>query len=126
MTVTQEDGTIGIFATLHIAVCGTNDGHSAVKLCLIDPTSLEIVAQSEETLSDSSELLRSGDSFYVVMEEDGDAYIAAFDKDLTLKARSERTVKATTPLNLINKGLLVTSEDGDPLLLSTGTLEQIW
>ncbi len=124
--VTQEDGETGSFSSLYIAVCGTNDGHSAVRLCLIDPASLEIVAQSEETLSDSSELLKSGDSFFVVMEEDGEAYIAAFSKDLVMTARSEQTVKATTPLNLINRGLLVTSEDGDPLLLDTGSLEQIW
>ncbi|MBQ6568161.1 MAG: hypothetical protein IJL80_14025 [Treponema sp.] len=126
VTARQEDGTVGIFASLFIAVCGTNDGHSAVRLCLIDPASLEIVAWSEETLSESSELLRSGDNFYVVVEEDGEAYIAAYSKDLTQTARSGRTVKATTPLNLINQGLLVTSDDGAPLLLSTGTLEQIW
>ncbi len=126
VSVEQEDGSREKYANLYLAICGNNDGHSAVRLCLIDSSSLEIVGQSSEILSESSELVRSGDRFYVVMEQDGYAYVAMYDKNLTLQAQSSIEVKATTPLNLISFGLLVTSEDGDPLLLSTDTLEEVW
>ncbi len=126
VTVEQDDGTPASYENLYVAVCGTNDGHSAVKLCLIEASELEILKQSEETLSESSELVRENDNFYVVMEDEEGAYIAMYDKNLTLLARSERAVKSSTPLNMISLGLLVTADDGQPLLLDTKTLEEIW
>ncbi len=124
--VEDDEGTSTEYPTLYMAVCGENDGHSAVKLCLIEASNLEIIKQSDETLSETSELVRSNDNFYVVIEDEEGAYIAMYDKKLTLLAKGEQPVKATTPLNLISAGILVTADDGSPLLLDTQTLETVW
>ena len=126
VNIAQEDGVSAVYPSLFVAVCGTNDGHSAVKLCLIDSVSLEILKQSDETLADTTELLRNNDSFYVLVKLDGACYVGMYDKNLSLVRRSSVAVKPTTPLNVVPKGLLVTAADGSPLLLDMRSLEGLW
>lgn len=109
-----------------VAVCGVDDGHSAVKLCLVDSETLEIKKQSDETLSDDSSLLQAGDAYYVIIVENGKNYLAAFDKNLTLKKKSDVAINGASPLNFYSEGILVTDEKGKPVLLALPNLNSVW
>ena len=109
-----------------IAVCGVNDKHSAVKLCLIDETSLEIKKESSETLSEGTSLVLQGDLFYAIVSEGKKNYLAAFDKNLNLRNKGSVAVNGSSPLNFYSEGILVTDEKGRPVLLSLPSLEAVW
>ncbi|MBQ9623216.1 MAG: hypothetical protein IJR39_07780 [Treponema sp.] len=109
-----------------VAVCGVNDKHSAVKLCLVDEATLEIKKESNEILSENSPLVQSGDRFYVIVSEGGSNYIASYDKSLSLKSKSDVAVNGASPLNLYSEGILVTDTRGNPVLLSVPNLTQAW
>lgn len=115
-----------VYQELYLAVCGVSDKHSEVRLCLIDASKLELQKQSEEVLSESTEIVPYKDEFFVVVQN-GSAYaVAAYDKNLTVKKQSKVTVSASTPLNVMPQGLLVTNSSGNPELLDWGTLESVW
>lgn len=109
-----------------IAVCGVNDKHSAVKLCLIDETSLEIKKESSETLSEGTSLVLQGDLFYAIVSEGKKNYLASFDKNLNLRNKGSVAVNGSSPLNFYSEGILVTDEKGRPVLLSLPSLEAVW
>ena len=122
----KEDGSNAVFSELFLAVCGVNDSRSAVKLCLVDSENLEIQKQSEETLSENSPLLQSGDMFLVILNEGGKYYLAAFDKSLGLKKKSNVAINGSSPLNIYSEGILVTDERGNPVLLRQSDFSSVW
>lgn len=127
ITVEKDDGAKETFATMYIAVCGVSNNHSAVKLCLIDSDKLEVQKESKETLADTSDLLQQGDSYYAVIKDtDGKYYIGQYDKNLSLINKSSDSVKATTPINVTAKGILVTSANGNPCMLNLSNLSTVW
>ena len=109
-----------------IALCGVKDKKSAIKLCIVDSESLEIIRQSEENLSENSSLVEHGDLFYVIIEEGGKNYLAAFDKNLTLKNKSDVAINGASPLNIFSEGILVTDVKGNPVLLKLPALSNAW
>ena len=121
-----QDGTTLTYPQMFIAVCGENSGKSAVRLCLIDAETLELKAESNETLSESSDLVPYNDKFFVIIQDAKKNYIAAYDKTLTLKNKSQIEVTPSTPLNLTKHGLLVTAANGTPVMLSLDDLHTIW
>ena len=124
ITIRNEDGEEK-FENMYIAVCGTSDGRSAVKLCLIDTLTLEMKKESEETLADDSSFVQLGGDFFAVVNVDGDFYVGDYDQNLTLKKRSTVPVKPTTPISLTPKGLMVTDKSGTPVLLSVSALDSV-
>ena len=124
ITIRNEDGEEK-FENMYIAVCGTSDGRSAVKLCLIDTLTLEMKKESEETLADDSSFVQLGGDFFAVVNVDGDFYVGDYDHNLTLKKRSTVPVKPTTPISLTPKGLMVTDKSGTPVLLSVSALDSV-
>ena len=126
ISVLNDENQTEKFAQMYLAVCGTNDKRSAVRLCLIDPDTLEIKKQSEEILSGVSELIQNGNNFIAVIQDEKNYKAAIYDKNLTLIAKSDVTVKETTPLNITKKGLLVTSQSGSPVLLDETKLKEVW
>lgn len=126
VTVTRDDGTDAAFPALYLAVCGENGGKSAVKLCLLDPDTLELRKQSEETLAEGTELAPHGDLFLAVVQQGKDCYAATFDKTLTMTSKSAVAVKPTTPLTVTARGILVTDARGNPCLLDARDLSAKW
>ena len=126
VTVQKDDGTSRTFDELFVAVCGVTDKRSAVKLCLIDAENLEIQKQSAETLSETSPLVQQGDTFYVIISEGGNAYVASYDKNLSLKKKSSVAINGASPLNLFEQGIVVTDTKGNPVLLGLANLEPVW
>ncbi|MBQ2314119.1 MAG: hypothetical protein II187_04385 [Treponema sp.] len=127
ITITGEDGEQTLYPTMYLAVCGLDNSHSAIKLCLIDATRLEIQKESTEMLAEGTDLLRQGDSFYaIIRDSDGSCYLGQYDKNLTLLHKSSSAVKTSSPLNMTTKGILVTDSSGAPRMLSTDDLSTIW
>ncbi len=126
VNIPVEEGDAPVSDDLYMAVCGVNDGHSATRLCLIDSTTLEVVKQSEALLSENTEFLQQNDSFYVLVEDESKYYVGSYDKNLSLKTRSELAVSPSSPLNVRPSGLLVTDETGNPRLLNISDLTTIW
>ena len=140
MTVNPENGevvkksplrqirekTICQVADGFVAVCGVNDKHSAIKLCIVDSETLEIKKESDETLSENSPLLENGGNFYVIVSEGGKNYLASFDKDLNLKKKSDVAINGASPLNFYTEGILATDERGNPVMLSVPNLTNVW
>lgn len=114
------------YPQMFLAICGDNSGKSAVRLCLIDSTNLEIKKESEAKLSPSSELVSYKDDFFAVIEDNKKSYIAHFDKNLNMLHKSQIAVTASTPLNISASGLLVTDSEGNPCLLNLNDLSTIW
>jgi len=121
-----REKTIYPLGTGFVAVCGVNDKHSAVKLCLIDEATLEIKKESSETLSENTSLILQGDSFYAIVSDGKKNYLASFDKDLNLKKKSDVAINGSSPLNFYSEGIIVTDEKGKPVLLSVPALTPVW
>lgn len=126
VTVTQEDGTTVTFPELYLAVCGVNEGKSAVKLCLLDTERLELQKQSAETLAEGTSLVPYNGVFYAVVQQGKECFAAAFDKNLAMTQKSALAVKPTTPFNITDRGILVTAADGNPRLLDPRDLSTLW
>ncbi len=125
VTLTQN-GTTVTYPQAFIAVCGENSGKSAVKLCLIDGESLEIIVESNELLSEGSDLVPYNDRFLVIVQDGNANRVASYDKTLDLLDTSAIDVTASTPLNLTGYGLLVTDSRGNPCLLNLSDLSTVW
>lgn len=110
----------------YLALCGVKDGHSAIRLCLIDSTSLEIIKQSSEDVSEDGEIVPINGEFYTVIESGKKYNIAVYDSNLTLKKQSTLSVNPKTPMNVTPNGLLVTDEKGNPRLLNLADLQEVW
>lgn len=108
--------------TFYMAVCG-NSG--VVKLCLIDAFSMEIQKESDETLSKDSVLVTSGSNYYVVIEETGKYYVAAYDKQIVFKMKSQVSVNPATAITITGSGLVVTTESNVPVILSFADLSVV-
>ncbi|MBP3772831.1 MAG: hypothetical protein J6I53_09110 [Treponema sp.] len=126
VSVQNDDGSKVNLPEAFLAVCGVNDSKSPIKLCLIDAVTLEIKKQCEETLSENSPLVQSGDTFYVIVAEGGKNYLASFDKELALKKKSDVAINGASPLNFYSEGILVTDDSGNPVLLSLPALASVW
>ena len=111
---------------LYLAICGVNDGHSAVRLCLIDSSTLEIKKQGNENLSETAELVFANGDFYTVVQSGKNYVLAVYDKNLTLKKTGSDFVSPDTPITVTAKGILVSGENERPLLLAASDLKKIW
>lgn len=126
IVLANDDGTSTTYDDVYVAVCGLDDGHSAVRLCLIDAQKLEMQLQSSEILSDTTDLVQYGDNFYVIIKSGEKYYVGMYNKYLSLLCRSGAEVKDSSPINITGLGLLVTAPNGKPILLNPADLTTIW
>lgn len=107
----------------YIAIAGENEGNGTIKLVLIDIETMEIFAESEETVSDTSVLVKDGNEYYCVINYDDDWVVGKYDETLALKLKSKVNVKQSTPITVTESGIVVTDKNGNLKLLSKETLE---
>lgn len=105
-----------------VAVAGENSGKGAVKLVLIDKDSLEIVKESDETLSEETVLLEDGGSYLVVVKESSGYVAAKYGADLKLQAKSPVAIHQASPIVKTAAGYMVTDPKGNPLILNANDL----
>ncbi len=122
---TEDEGTVN-YPELFIAVCGTNNKKSAVRLCLLDTEKLELKKQSAEILSEKTELINYGENFYAVIKDGKSFYLAIYDKNLNIKSKSSIAVKESTPINISQDGILISDSSGKNQLLNLQDLTSIW
>ena len=107
----------------YIAIAGENEGNGTIKLVLIDIETMEIFAESEETVSDTSVLVNDSNEYYCVINYDDDWVVGKYDETLALKLKSKVNVKQSTPITVTESGIVVTDKNGNLKLLSKETLE---
>ncbi|SFI53991.1 P83/100 protein [Treponema bryantii] len=108
-----------------IAIAGENSKKGAVKLVTIDPETLEISAESDNTISENSVLVKDGSDYYCVVDEGGKFYLGKFGADLSLKLKSQIQVKAGTPVTVTDGGIVVTDSNGKLRLLDKKDLSVV-
>ncbi len=107
----------------YIAIAGENEGNGTIKLVLIDIETMEIFAESEETVSDTSVLVNDGNEYYCVINYDDAWVVGKYDETLALKLKSKVNVKQSTPITVTESGIVVTDKNGNLKLLSKESLE---
>lgn len=107
----------------YIAIAGENEGNGTIKLVLIDIETMEIFAESEETVSDTSVLVNDSNEYYCVINYNDDWVVGKYDETLALKLKSKVNVKQSTPITVTESGIVVTDKNGNLKLLSKETLE---
>lgn len=105
-----------------IAVAGENRGNGAVKLVLLSPDTMEIQAESNETVAENSVLIQDGNDYYCVIQDGSSWVLAKYDQNLTLKLKSPVRVKSGTPVTVASQYVIVTGSDGAVKLLNKSDL----
>jgi hypothetical protein len=101
-----------------MAVAGKKGGSGDVTLVLIDPATLEMTKSGTDSLSEESMLVKSGNDYYAVIENDSGEYaIGRFDGTLELKASSAIAVLAETAITVTPRGILVQDDNAKIRLL---------
>ncbi|MBB5225226.1 hypothetical protein DYE50_04850 [Treponema ruminis] len=108
-----------------IAVAGSNAANGVVRLVQIDKQNLEISAESNEKLSDLSTLVEKDGSYYCTVQDGADYYIGKFNNTVQSQLISKVKVKGATPITITSQGIMVTSANGKPIILSLEDLTSI-
>lgn len=109
----------------YLAIAGENKGNSTVKLVLLDADTMEIIKESNETISENSVLINDSNNYYCVIQSDKNWTIAKYDETLTLKLKSNINVKSSTPITITDSGIVVTDSNGKLAVLSKQDLSNI-
>ena len=108
-----------------ISVAGDNAGNGTIKLVLMDQDNMEITRESNETLSEDSVLVKDGDDYYCVIDDNGKWVVAKYNAELSLRYKSSISVKSSTPITITKSGVVVTDSTGQLMLLSKTDLSAI-
>ena len=110
---------------MFLAVAGENTGNGTIKLVQIDQENMEITRESNEILAEDSVLVKDGDNYYCVIDDNGNWVVAKYDSSLTLLLKSDVAVKSETPITVTPSGVVVTDTNGQLRLLSSKDLSAI-
>ena len=108
-----------------MAIAGTKSGNAVIALVLIDAKSLEIVKQSQENIAGESVLVKNGNDYYAVIDNNGKYFIGRYNDKLELQAKSAVDVLPYTPITIGDKGLLVQDNKNSIRLLKLTDLTNI-
>ena len=108
-----------------MAIAGTKSGNAVIALFLIDAKSLEIVKQSQENIAGESVLIKNGNDYYAVIDNNGKYFIGRYNDKLELQAKSAVEVLPYTPITIGDKGLLVQDSKNNIRLLKLTDLTNI-
>ena len=101
-----------------LAIAGEARGSGAIRLVEISSGSLEMLKQGDDDIAPDSLLWASGQDLYAVVTADGRLYLARFNADLVLQARSSVSVHSFASV-LFSDGFIVTQRaDGSAVLLN--------
>jgi hypothetical protein len=118
-TVTFINGRI-------LAIAGENKGNSAIRLIEVNQDSLEMAKQGDDDLEEDSLLWVNGADLYAVAIDlrDGGCYLARFDTNLTLRAKSTIKTHPKASVAFLEGRLLTQREDGSALILNPADLTE--
>ena len=108
-----------------VAIAGKTGGNATVKLVTLDGTNMEIIGESAQTIAKDSAIVNYNGYYFAVIA-DGEKYtMGKFNPDLTLACSSKMGVYSSTPIMVTDKGVVVTSSNGNLILLKLDDLSQI-
>ena len=106
------------------AVAGEARGSGAIRLVEINASTLEMQKQGDDNIAPNSLLWVNGQDIYAITADGSSLYIARFNTDLVLQARSAITVHPFASL-LFNDSFLITQrQDGSAALLNPRDLTE--
>lgn len=108
-----------------IAIAGKTGGNATVKLVTLDGTNMEIIGESAQTIAEDSAIVTHNGSYFAVIANDDNYTLGKFNSDLTLEYSSKINVEPSTPIMVTEKGVVVTSSNGNLVLLNAKDLNQI-
>ena len=107
-----------------IAIAGSKSGNQMITLIGMNPRTLEMTKQATVPVAEQSLLVQVDDSYYAVIEQSGKNYLARFNDNLEMQAKSAVTVLPYTPIRSTEKGLLVQDTANNIRLLNADTLAE--
>jgi hypothetical protein len=107
-----------------IAVAGENRGAGAIRLIEINPATLEMNKQGNDTIAPDSLLWARGNDLYAITSAGGGLYLARFNTDLELQAQSTVTVHPFAAVTFNGDSILTQRSDGALVILDGGTLAE--
>jgi hypothetical protein len=105
-----------------IAVAGENRGTAVIRLIEIDPNTLEMTKQGNDDIAPESLLWTRGNDLYALTSASGGLYLARFNTNLVLQARSAVTVHPFAALTFDGDSILTQRSDGSLIILNSATL----
>ena len=109
-----------------LAIAGENKGNGAIRLIEINNSNLEMAKQGDDDIHPNSLLWVIGNDLYAlnVNLSDGKVYLARFDTNLSLRAKSTIEVHPNASVSIQKESLLTQRGDGSPLLLKPDDLTE--
>ncbi|HZK19363.1 MAG TPA: P83/100 family protein [Treponemataceae bacterium] len=107
------------------AIAGDTGGNAAIKLVTLDKEAMEIINQSDVSVSEHSVLVLQNGFFYAVLQDGKNYIVGKFNSDLDLVLKSNVAVMPTTPIIVTDSGISVTDIWGIAKLLSQKDLRDI-
>ncbi|MDR3114405.1 MAG: hypothetical protein LBU25_02680, partial [Treponema sp.] len=107
-----------------IAMSGENQGAGSIRLIEINPNTLEMNNQGSDPIAPESLLWTRGNDLYAVTSTGGGLYLARFNTDLVLQARSTVAVHPFATVTFNGDAILTHRSDGSLVLLDGGTLAE--
>ena len=95
-----------------------------ITLIGINPRTLEMTKQATVPVAEQSLLIQVDDSYYAVIEQSGKNYLARFNDNLEMQAKSAVEVLPYTAISVTEKGLLVQDTANNIRLLNADNLAE--
>nr|MCR5699494.1 hypothetical protein [Treponemataceae bacterium] len=105
-----------------ICIAGKDSGNGAVKLVLVEKTSMEIAFSSESNIAADSVLVNAGSNFFAVVQDGSEYKIGKFENDLTQVALTKESVTSSTPIIISGNTLIATDAKGNNIVFDTSNL----
>jgi len=116
--------TITLIGSRIFAIAGEDRGSGAIRLVEINSSTLEMLKQGDNDIASGSLLWVNGQDLFAVTSTGGNLYLARFNADLSLQARSSVAVHPFASV-FFSEGFIVTQRsDGSALLLNSRDLSE--
>ena len=100
-----------------LAIAGENRGNAVIRIVEIDVNTLEMIRQGNNDIAPGSLLWRNGQNVYAITDAGGNSYLARFNTDLVLQARSSIAVHPLATVLFYGAHIITQRPDGSALLL---------
>ena len=106
------------------AIAGENRGNGAIRLVEMNATTLEMQKQGDDDIAPQSLLWNNGQDLFAMVNAGGNLYLAKFNMDLTLQARSSITIHPFASVFISGNYIITQRADGSAVLLNMGDLSE--
>jgi len=114
--------TVSLVGGRLLAIAGEDRGQGAVRLVEINQETLEMAKQGDDNIKAGSLLWVNGNDLYAITVDNHDCYLARFNTNLEMQAKSEVKVHPDASVTIQQGRLLTQSPDGNALILNPSDL----